>query len=233
MAQDSVISVFARLSLATEEELGYDMSVTRVLDQNKPQYNIRVDSPFGPRVFRTKSVLADYSADRVVGRATRVWEVYEIHEGGGGDPSQTLALKDSWVERLRLREGDTYETVTKDTTSEEREYFLTPVCHGDVKLASGDLDTTLATRRGTPPSESFSVMERLHRSFSMHVVIGSPKRLLPHQPKPVVKARPFAERMHYRILFKEIGVPLFELRNLGDIWQALCDANEGQNTTSF
>lgn len=213
------------MSSATDEQLGYDLSVTRVLDRNhQPQYDIRVDSPLGSRVFRTKSVLAEYAVDRVVGRATRVWEVYE---GDGGDDSPTFALKDVWVEKSHPREGTMYEALTKDATPEEREYVLTCVCHGDVQLASGDLDTTLGARRGSPPSKWFSAVYGLRRSLSSSTTTETPKGGIPRPPKPTVEPRAFTDRVHYRLVFKEVGVPLFQLRNLGDIWRAVCDANEG------
>ncbi|KAF8601774.1 hypothetical protein BDV93DRAFT_227556 [Ceratobasidium sp. AG-I] len=49
---------------------------------------------------------------------------------------------------------------------------------------------------------------------------------IPEQPKLNSEPRALADRVQYRIVFMEAGVPLFQLGNLGDIWQAVCDANE-------
>jgi hypothetical protein len=230
LCQDTIITIFARLSTATEEQLGYDLSVTRVLDRyNTPQYDIRVDSPLGPRVFRTMRLLANHSLVRAVGRSTRVWEVYE---GQDEDDKPTFALKDTWVENSRTREGSIYAIVKEGTTPEQQSCFLTLVCDGDVKLTSGDPDTTLGTRQGNPPLGTLPVMDRPCYSLSLGPVIDHPDGASPGPPEITPKPQVFTDRAHYRIVFQEVGVPLSRLRDLGEIWRALCDANDDQFTST-
>jgi hypothetical protein len=201
--------------------------MTPVLDyRGTSQYDIRVDAPSGLRVFRTKTMLAN-SGHRATGRATRVWEVratrvWEVYEGDGKDDQKTHALKDTWVDTSRAREGQTYKNVLAGATDEEKRFFLTVVCDGDVKLESGKDDTTLGTRRGSPPDASFQVFDKPARSDSDYLFIGN-SRL----PLPVEKTPAFVNRVHYRIVFNEVGVPLSDLSNMGEIWQAVCDANKG------
>jgi hypothetical protein len=183
-----------------------------------------VDTSSSPRTFRTKKILANYAADRAAGRATQVWEVYE---GEGKDGQKTHVLKDTWVETSRLREGKTYNNVLAGAADEEKKFFLTILCDGDVKLASGADDTTLGIRKGSPPDTSFQVFNKLARSSSQYWIIGNPEGSMLERLRPVEKPGAFVNRAHYRIVFDEVGVPFSELRNLGKIWQAVCDANKG------
>lgn len=189
-----MLEIFARLSSASQADLGYDPSINRAYRNETTQYEIQLDT----RVFKTKRLLANHNADLAVGRATRVWEVYE-----GDDDTRTHALKDVWVEESRLREGDIYTAILEDASEEERRYFLTVLYHGDVKLPSGQVDTTLGIRRSIPPADTFDVMSQLARSFSHSSIlegsVGGPG------PSPRVSAepRPFSSRAHYRIMFRE------------------------------
>jgi hypothetical protein len=222
--QETIIDIFFRFSAASEEQLGYDRSIKRILDSRSDvQYDIQVQTPSGPRVFQTKEMLANYSADRAIGRATRVWEVYE---GQGKDGQKTHVLKDTWVEITRPREGETYRNVLAGATDEEKEFFLTVVCDGDVKLASGTDDSTLETRQGSPPGDTFQVFDPFARSYSKSLIIAKPEGM-PEPLRPATKPRAFVNRAHYRIVFDEVGVPLSKLRSMGEIWQAACDANKG------
>jgi hypothetical protein len=61
--QGAVIDISPRFSAASEENLGHDLSITRVLDYCNIINTIQVDTPSGPRVFRMKRVLTNCSAD--------------------------------------------------------------------------------------------------------------------------------------------------------------------------
>jgi hypothetical protein len=122
------------------------------------------------------------------------------------------------VETSRTREGQTYKNVLAGVTDDEKEFFLTVLCDGDVKLASGAGDTTLGIRKGSPPETSFQVFNKLARSSSQYWIIENPEGNMPGPLRPVEKPRAFVNRAHCRIVFDEVEVPLSDLRNMGEIW---------------
>jgi hypothetical protein len=65
---DSFIRFFTMLAKATPEQLGWDESIRRVVDEKEVQYQLKV----GDDWFQTTRRIADLRANDVVGRATRV-----------------------------------------------------------------------------------------------------------------------------------------------------------------
>ncbi|KAK0499820.1 hypothetical protein EDD18DRAFT_1152744 [Armillaria luteobubalina] len=84
------------LSFATAEELGYDMSVTRVaypLTTNSSKHAIQYDYQIGSDTYRTVECLSSFRASGLLSRATRVWTVCQIND----KKHRRCALKDVWV----------------------------------------------------------------------------------------------------------------------------------------
>ena len=139
--RDSVIRTFASLAFGSNEYLGYDPTITRVLVDDQPQYDIQVVD----KVYRTTDVLSNFGADAIIGRGTRVFKVYDKE-----DPNKTpRVLKDAWVEVDRSREGQILENLFakikseggEDKLRDAKQYFLTSVTWGDVEI-KGALDNT-------------------------------------------------------------------------------------------
>jgi hypothetical protein len=101
------------MAIATPEQLGWDTSIKRVLvggpesKSQKIQYQIKVGQDTW---YQTVRQLADFRANDIVGRATRVWEVVKLvasrsteidqSELTVEDPETTYALKDFWMDCL-------------------------------------------------------------------------------------------------------------------------------------
>ncbi|KAK0243020.1 hypothetical protein EDD85DRAFT_313071 [Armillaria nabsnona] len=76
-----LIEYVLALSFATPEELGYDMSVTRVaypVDDDPSGYTIQYDYRVGENTYRTIECLSSFRASGLLSRATRVWTVCQI-----------------------------------------------------------------------------------------------------------------------------------------------------------
>ncbi|KAF4583310.1 hypothetical protein EYR38_002059 [Pleurotus pulmonarius] len=94
---------------------GYDPTVQRLDDSGN--YSIRV----GEKTYITCGVLSDSRAERLCGRCTRVWKVYEE-----GDRNTFYALKDVWVDRRKQTEGEIWRQLKKNVVEEAfSKYFLT------------------------------------------------------------------------------------------------------------
>jgi hypothetical protein len=106
---------FAALATASYEQLGWDNSVERVLVQNNGishtiQYRFRV----GSKHYQSTKCLADFRANDIVGRATRVWEVVEIRQGSDGNWESfglPCALKDVWMDAKERQEAITIKLI--------------------------------------------------------------------------------------------------------------------------
>ncbi|KAI0309987.1 hypothetical protein OF83DRAFT_1232040, partial [Amylostereum chailletii] len=81
------IRIFVALSTASRADLGYNGTV-RLLDSPSDQhpvydFDVYMDpDPLGLRMFRTVKLIADFGADALQGRGTRVWEVWEVYDEG-------------------------------------------------------------------------------------------------------------------------------------------------------
>ena len=80
------------------------------------------------KVYRTIDIIADRSSN-LRGRATRVYEAYEV-----GNPGSIVVIKDSWLDVNRDKEGDTLQELLKDASDDEKAMFLTVLIHGVVEI---------------------------------------------------------------------------------------------------
>ncbi|KAJ6511303.1 hypothetical protein C8R47DRAFT_729777 [Mycena vitilis] len=151
----ALIQIFVRLAFATSEQLGYDTTMSRFIDDaGSAQMKILVAGT----VYVTKGLLSDRCADAVCGRTTRVWEAYRE-----GDPERaSVALKDLWASVDTVQEGsqllelhDQLRSLADPATPRPpAEYFLTVLNHGFVQTSYGVDDHTfdVMTRGERPPT---------------------------------------------------------------------------------
>ncbi|KAF8874610.1 hypothetical protein BD779DRAFT_1566012 [Infundibulicybe gibba] len=185
------------LTYASEEQLGYDTTMHRV-----PNSAGELVIKIGNRWFQTKELLADFSADSLLGRGTRVWRGFFLDA-----PEAPAVFKDCWAERDCRLEGDVLETLRGEyaklgpTERNFDDYFLTTIEHGTAKLKLPKTDELLVlTSFGLGPSPQ-EVTRVQHRSSRW--------------------------RRHYRISFNEVGTPLCDVVELKDHLRALRDAMIG------
>jgi Fungal protein kinase len=244
---DTTIRVFTSLAFADLESLGFDQTVSRLKINNKIQYKFQI----GDNFYITMATLADYAADFIRGRGTRVFKAYLE-----SDPKVIVALKDMWMEDDRTEEGVLLMNMRASMREMQSEgfefpgdrdpsqYFLTVHAHGRVKIADGrDDHTSNIIMRGlrlpadlkyliTPPSQARHLRSSRvlgsDRSYSMghtpEVTREAAALISANVPR---QAERFQPRIHCRIAFNEVGRTVHNIHRLSDVYQCLVDATIG------
>jgi len=236
-----MIQLVLFLSYASSEELGYDKTM-RLSEGNKYEVDV------GSLTFVSSRILSDFAADRLCGRATRVFEVSEK----SGSP-QCFALKDQWADDDRLAEGSVLEDLRATIKSEMEkglfddmgltrdpvDYFLSVKAYGCVHLSNNVEDNTKTIMQGLSlpdscPSVSIPFSEKNFVSYN------APGESAGHIPYPAsissilpTKRSNFHPRRHDRTVFNEVGTPLHDLNNLSDLFRGLADATIGKISVHF
>lgn len=223
------------------QDLGYDGTIERVEREGKEQFQFQfngVDAQNRDVVetYLTKRWLSNIAADRIVGHATRVWEVVKIDTATGEPTSETKVLKDSWVEHGRKVEGSRYRQInqwfqTYPGHDHLKPHFLTFYADSQFER-DGNVESTLLSLRGELPpagnsdtlteSESDELGTRSQISSSSvlsdNVVAGAVYQRAVHRKQ--VLRKPVVNRIHYRILVNEVCQRIDELEDFR--WLILC-----------
>jgi hypothetical protein len=168
-----------------------------------------------------------------------------------------------WLEDDRIEEGVHLENIraaiaqmqTQGTVfpgngdRDPSTYFLTVVAHGRVKVSGTEDHTTDVMMGGSGlPSdlEYFSTSKPKVPQVQGSRVIGSDRGYsVGHTPQVSRdkvaliqanlprKARRFQARIHYLIVFKEMGRTIHDLRNLSEVYQCLADVTTGVFSPCF
>ncbi|KAF9805238.1 hypothetical protein IEO21_09128 [Rhodonia placenta] len=257
---ETVVHFFLAMMYANEAEVGWDPTIAYVLQDGEfvpgedgaPQLEILVqDESDKPDVwYRTHRVLADHGAHGGPGRGTRVWEAYELTGQHGEKQGNPVALKDSWIDHNRPKEGQTMEDIhasVKEFNPDEyhllQKSLLTVLRHGTVSVKIGrrwEVDHTrdLMRRELDPSSDygSFKLrelredgissenIESTESNFPSNAGTGHHRSHAPQQRPSTPAPRLHHPRVHYRIVFKEVCVRICDLTSLEDIFHVLIDA---------
>ncbi|CAE6470392.1 unnamed protein product [Rhizoctonia solani] len=198
-----LVRIILSILSADPTQLGYDPSIGPVRStgsNSEPSYDIRVYDPStGERtVYRTLKMISDVGADSMVGCATRVWEVRKFVNGDFVGPS--YALKDVWVHEDRETEHVILERI-RGEHPDFAEHLLTPIDYARASNpGSRSQKTPSATRDSVGHSDDITVSQTGYRDFNCF------------------SKHP---RQHYRIIFKEIGTPVHDLRSFTDVFTAI------------
>jgi hypothetical protein len=204
--------------------------MTRVVQGNKEHLRIQVKS----RTFVTHKVLADFAADSLLGRGSRVWRGHFE-----GEDDKERVLKDVWVDTDRPREGDILRDLAHAfqlhpyPNSSFSDHFLTVIEDTIVEVDGTHHDDTLNTMmNGQEPPEgckslNLPCLSDLPPKSKTRSVISSGIGPSPHEVKRVPIPHHFRPRSHYRITFEEVGKALYEVKSLEDIFNGLIDVMRG------
>ncbi|KAF8557267.1 hypothetical protein OG21DRAFT_1520545 [Imleria badia] len=246
MDVDDLTYLFCSLAFANDVELGWDPTIRRVVVDNEIQYDITFDGKDGPpSVYRTVKILADFGADALKGRGTRVFKAYDIQRSPPTE-GDYVVIKDSWRDHDRLREDQIIEKVFEDIAKcnpddpgaviEAKKYFLTVLRAEDIMI-DDKIDNTLrlfhdidmppdCPRHKVSPEKEPSL--RLHVSSTGHVpLVPLQEEILACQNIPTVKVGDIYHKIHFRVVFAELGEPIFNLETLGDVLETLEHALKG------
>ncbi|KAK7433991.1 hypothetical protein VKT23_020455 [Stygiomarasmius scandens] len=121
----TVVHMFVSVAFADEVQLGWDPTI-RLNEAETAKRPHRVyDIDFDGKTYTTEAILAEHSAEGLLGRGTRVWRV---KEKGSLNESKSFVLKDAWINtnddtaqkgdggtmRGRLSEEQIYDEIKKD-----------------------------------------------------------------------------------------------------------------------
>jgi hypothetical protein len=76
------------------------------------------DRHWSERIFRAKDEISTHGANMARGRGTRVWSAYD--KMNDPDAKRLYALKDTWGNADRTREGDTF-SILRERLMEKKE----------------------------------------------------------------------------------------------------------------
>ncbi|KAK0216129.1 hypothetical protein IW262DRAFT_1398178 [Armillaria fumosa] len=229
------------LSFATAEELGYDMSVTRVaypLAANPSEHAIQYDYRIGGGTYRTVECLSSFRASGFLSRATRVWTVCQIND----KKHRKCALKDVWVPSGAQTELEIQQEIFKSIEENHPEidrgyrkkYFM-EILECEVVRTSDDCDDDMPV----------FVREQLEiiGYLPLHTQeTASVSRTMPGStictPTGASLANPDADNIpqpprlykgkkHVRVVFADVGTPLSDIQQPCVLFNALSHALKG------
>lgn len=232
----SVVDLFLRLQFAEDHELGIDETVTR-LNAPDPTRGVQYDIRVGDKVYRTQRLISSIGAESMRGRGTRVWEVKEVDAKGHevGDP---MILKDSWGGKSRPREFDISTAIRNTSTPHPMlktlldNHLLTYVDSWDVTLMTRDGEKEDSTREvmlrgGTPV---WTTVLRVQKDYeaSKRVVQKHPAQgVLSNPKKSDITYVEYGEKIHHRVIIKEVGTTIVEAGTLSKAFAHLSEVAKG------
>jgi hypothetical protein len=149
-----------------------------------------------------------------------------------------VVVKDFWIDSDRMREGDILDSMRAAAVGDEKylfdTYFLTKLCHGDVRTESGTLDDTAeGLMRGLDITSGQVSLFELQRSpiqgsepppgsEGLRALSGDQDQAQDQGPPPR-----YAHKTHYRIVFKERCIPIDHIKSLPDVITILSETVNG------
>ncbi|KAK0453895.1 hypothetical protein EV421DRAFT_1767130 [Armillaria borealis] len=229
------------LSFATAEELGYDMSVTRVaypLAANPSEHIIQYDYHIGGKTYRTVKCLSSFRASGLLSRATRVWTVCQIND----KKHPTCALKDVWVPSNAQTEleiqREIFSSIEENHPEIDKEYrkkYFMEILECEVVRTSqnrdDDMPVFVRERLEVIGDLALCTPETAKVSRTMPgSTISTPTGASLANPDADNKPQPprlYKGRKHVRVVFADAGTPLSDIRHPRVLFKALSDALEG------
>ena len=213
------------------ESLGFDPTIQLVADDNDHHYVIEADN----RKYRTTKVIADVKAHALISTAGRVWEVIE-NDSGDLSPD-SLILKDTWIEADRDLERDIHEKILRDVWRKYGEPvrkrvangLLTPIADWSVVIDE-EYDCTRDAHSETSATKFFSLKKENKRRVTITPGCrgsGPPgSHTLGNRSVDRTKIQSHPRRKHYRVVFAEVGSPLYSVEKLSHAFRVLKDSAE-------
>ncbi|KAJ6612788.1 hypothetical protein B0H10DRAFT_279558 [Mycena sp. CBHHK59/15] len=244
------IHLVLALAFANDEELGFDTSMSACSDPDLPEL-VQFKMKVAVKTYVTRRPLSDYSADAIIGRGMRVWEAYE--EGVPNisvvlKDAWILADSLSEGEQLRRLHERLESIIVSPGERHPKEYFLTVLNHAFICLSDNTRDDTIEVMmrgenipdgvkcvqttleeetisQSQVPSERLPTPIRSATEYGAMTLraqnVGLPAGL--PGSSPTLSTAQWGARNHYRIIFKEVGTPVNDLRSLALVMNALAD----------
>ena len=223
--------------------MGFDPTIKRVPRSqlsDDAAFDITLEDPATGRsaIYRTTRIIADYGAEALRGRGTRVWAVYDTKD----TLKRPRVLKDVWVNDDRQREDQVLSDIRDGLSGDpEREHlaahFLTKEMDADV-LVDSQHDNTYHLIRGghkLAVQEYIWAVEPPPKPIRSATLSTTSTGNIPTPQETPPKAEDLLDhqRQHYRVIFTEVGIALADLTNFEDIFTAISGAIHGGYSLRF
>ena len=143
-------------------------------------------------------------------------------------------LKDIWIDSDRTREGDILASLYAAADDEDKllveKYLLTTICHGDVWTDTNTLDDTAnALMRGLNITPGHYSLFRLQQkpSFQNYEPPSGSEGLRATALQARHTHLEYAQKTHYRIVFKEKCITIDRIKSLPDVMSVLTETVSG------
>ncbi|KAF9239066.1 hypothetical protein BU15DRAFT_47133 [Melanogaster broomeanus] len=223
---EDTIHLFCCLAFAKDHDLGWDTTMKRVLykettDPYKEtiQYEITINGT----IYQTVETISDFGAEAMRGRGTRVFKAFALLDRAKG---KYVAIKDAWRDSDRKREDQILREIMDDIErmggdiAAAKQHFLTVLNQDDVRI-EGIMDDTRQFLRGKDlpdPMSWYNVSPDKEPSSLTHTSSTGNMPLFP--VRTAIRRLGFQNvqhKQHFRLVFEEIGEPIFTLQSLGDV----------------
>ena len=235
---ESVARIFVSLLYASKSDLGWDPTISTELASGKRIHTIDVS---GTQVVTdaTKNI-SDSKAQNIIGSGTRIYLAKRIVDG---KKAEEVVLKDVWLEDGRIPEHEIRAQIVNDIADADdqeyvREHVLAPIAYGKVKVGNTEDHTEKVMLRGKSPNYSrqykIPIPPELASNKGTTEVQHENKEVIEYTRKtPQVrednKRKSYPHRYHYRVLYKEVATPFYNLRHSMDILLVTIDVLESKH----
>lgn len=227
-----LIRLFLSMAFASKEELGWDMTTKAKFENGNRLYDIEIS---GEHYYTSENeMISGDKADGLVSSGTRVWRARK----GSREHGDEVVIKDYWHGEERDTEDAIYEMILEDISdTEKREYFrthtLSPIASERVQACGTDDHTKDTILRGQSPDLSMPFQFPVppsHGSFKSTVTsIPGMESAVNMQYRKFMDALKrnkrvkYYHRFHHRIVYGEVAIPYYKLRNTSDMYTVLID----------
>ncbi|GJE94443.1 hypothetical protein PsYK624_106130 [Phanerochaete sordida] len=244
-----IIRYFLSMMYASEAQLGWDTTMVPVEVDGHMQYDITVDDTLFPgtgksRVYRTSKLLSNVGTFAVRGRATRVWKAKLLKDGQlvGDD----VAIRDNWIDADRPREADVINQILDDVPPDVpnadnpdpeyskntlRDHMLTVLASGDVvvddhldRTQPAPLTFTSFTIRQEDKSEKAQSRRTKDKAALQEELKNHHEEVDDMMPIPPHHSEQYHVKVHHRIVYKEVCIPLHEVKTLDEALYTILQA---------
>jgi hypothetical protein len=192
------------------------------------------------RTYKVTDTISNFRAFSILGRATRIFIAQDMKSKG----SEKVVIKDIWADATRNREQEIQRQIQEDLMAKGLQgmgnFFFEHLSFEDVPTSDGELDSTVKMSRNSEGKElDLSGFESL--SIRLNFKEGMPSNSIGLTPShntsltttsnvqsvtPHPSPLRVVPRVHYRLVMKEVGMPLQEVHDLRNCMRALINLNE-------
>ncbi|KAI0797194.1 hypothetical protein C8Q75DRAFT_888257 [Abortiporus biennis] len=223
--QNTFIRAMTAFAFASKEELGWDHSVELHRPVSEPPYyTFEVHEWKDGKVikthkYRTVEPLSTFSADAIIGRATRVYKAVLIDPVTGKPGTQTVALKDYWLDEDRATENEIQQAIYEDARGNQRQtailqkHLLTIVREGAVPTVDGNVDNTKTIMRDLDlrREEFHKLLLKDYSDQIRQIRHGSGHHFAPSSGRNELPYIFSAPKKHIRLVYFEVGIALHSI----------------------